>query len=75
VTYTVVWRPQTPAFEVPYVIAIVRLDEGVEMLTNLIDVEPEQVTIGARVRVAFVDVAEHMTLPFFTLIDDVESPS
>lgn len=70
VTYTVVWRPQTPAFEVPYVIAVVRLDEGVEMLTNLVDVQPEQVSIGARVRVVFTDVAEHMTLPFFTLVED-----
>lgn len=67
-TFTVVWRPQTPAFEVPYMIAVVRLDEGVEMLTNLIDVEPEQVSIGARVRVKFADVAEHLTLPFFTLV-------
>jgi uncharacterized OB-fold protein len=72
VTYTVVWRPQTPAFEVPYVVAIVRLDEGVEMLTNLIDVAPERVSIGARVRVTFADVAEHMTLPFFTLADAAE---
>lgn len=70
VTYTVVWRPQTPAFEVPYVIAVVRLDESVEMLTNLIDVRPEEVSIGARVRVAFADMAEHMTLPFFTLLGD-----
>jgi uncharacterized protein len=75
VTYTVVWRPQTPAFEVPYVIAVIRLDEGVEMLTNLIDVEPEQVSVGARARVVFTDVAEHMTLPFFTFIDDVETQS
>ncbi len=66
VTYTVVWRPQTPAFETPYVIAVVLLDEGVDMLTNLIDVAPAQVSIGARVRVAFVDV-EDATLPFFTL--------
>ena len=70
VTYTVVWRPQTPAFEVPYVIAVVRLDEGVDMLTNLTDAEPEQVSIGAQVRVAFADVTEHVTLPFFTLLRD-----
>lgn len=70
VTYTVVWRPQTPAFEVPYVIAVVRLDEGVEMMTNLVDVEPDQVSIGARVRVVFADVAEHLALPFFTLAGD-----
>lgn len=73
-TYTVVWRPQTPAFEVPYVIAVVRLDEGVDMLTNLIDVRPQQVSIGARVRVAFTDMAEHMTLPFFTLIEAAAEP-
>ncbi len=65
VTYTVVWRPQTPAFETPYVIAVVLLDEGVEMLTNLIDVDPARVSIGDRVRVAFVDI-EGATLPFFT---------
>ena len=64
-TFTVVWRPQTPAFETPYVIAVVLLDEGVDMLTNLIDVEPAQVSIGDRVRVEFVDV-EDLTLPFFT---------
>jgi uncharacterized OB-fold protein len=74
VTYTVVWRPQTPAFEVPYVIAVVRLDEGVEMLTNLVDAEPEQVSIGARVRVAFADVAEHTTLPFFRLVENAAEP-
>jgi hypothetical protein len=65
VTFTVVWRPQTPAFETPYVIAVVMLDEGVDLLTNLVDVDPAQVAIGDRVRVSFVDV-EDMTLPFFT---------
>src|ERR1700742_4801234 len=65
VTYTVVWRPQTPAFETPYVIAVVMLDEGVDLLTNLVDVVPAQVAIGDRVRVAFADV-DDMTLPFFT---------
>jgi uncharacterized OB-fold protein len=65
VTFTVVWRPQTPAFEVPYVIAVVQLDEGVDLLTNLTDVTPEQVAIGMRVEVRFVDVAPEATLPFF----------
>jgi hypothetical protein len=71
-----VWRPQTPAFDVPYVVAVVRLDEGVDMLTNLIDIAPEQVTIGARVRVSFGDVSQHTTLPFFTLVgsDEEQQP-
>ena len=65
VTYTVVWRPQTPAFEVPYVIAVVALDEGVDLITNLTDVEPDQVSMGMRVQVRFVPMNDGITLPFF----------
>ena len=64
VTFTVVWRPQTPAFEVPYVIAVVELDEGVDLLTNLTDVEPADVSIGMPVVVRFEPVGD-MVLPFF----------
>jgi uncharacterized protein len=65
VTFTVVGRPQTPAFEAPYVVAVVRLDEGYEMLTNVVDVDPDDVTIGAAVRVRFVDMTDDVTLPCF----------
>lgn len=65
VTYTVVWRPQTPAFEVPYVVAVVRLDEGYEMLTNIVGTPPEAVAIGGRVRVHFAPVTDAITLPCF----------
>jgi uncharacterized protein len=65
VTFTVVWRAQTPAFEVPYVVAVVRLDEGYEMMTNIVDVEPDDVTIGAPVEVRYVDVTPDVTLPCF----------
>lgn len=67
VTFTVVWRPQTPAFEVPYVVAVVRLEEGYEMLTNIVGTPPERVTIGAAVRVRFTPVSEAVTLPCFEL--------
>jgi uncharacterized OB-fold protein len=65
VTYTVVWRAQTPAFETPYVIAVVRLDEGHEMMTNLVDADVATVRIGMRVQVRFVDVSAEITLPCF----------
>jgi uncharacterized protein len=67
VTYTVVWRPQTPAFDAPYVVAVVRLDEGWEMMTNVVDVDPESVDIGAPVVVRFLDVTDDVSLPCFTL--------
>ncbi|MGD9995684.1 MAG: Zn-ribbon domain-containing OB-fold protein [Ilumatobacteraceae bacterium] len=65
VTFTVVWRPQTPAFDVPYVVAVVRLDEGYEMMTNIVDVEPDEVAIGAAVTVRFVELPGEVTLPCF----------
>ena len=67
VTFTVVWRPQTTAFDVPYVVAVVRLDEGHEMVTNVVEADPDAVRIGARVEVCFVDVDFSVTLPCFTL--------
>ena len=39
-------RPQRPVFEVPYVVAIVELEEGWMMLTNLIGVKTEPIELG-----------------------------
>lgn len=69
VSYTVIWRAQTPAFDAPYVVAIVQLDEGYEMLTNIVDLEPTDVSIGARVRIKFVEITSDATLPCFELAD------
>jgi len=65
-SYSVVSRPQVPAFEVPYVVAIVELVEGPRMLTHLVDVTPDEVTIGAEVTISFVE-RTGVTLPCFTL--------
>ncbi|MFI5953899.1 Zn-ribbon domain-containing OB-fold protein [Cryptosporangium sp. NPDC051539] len=62
VTCTVVWRPPTPAFEPPYVVAVVRLEEGYEMLTNIVGAAAP---IGSDVRVRFHRESDEITLPFF----------
>jgi uncharacterized OB-fold protein len=64
-SYTVVWRPVTPAFVTPYVPAIVELDEGYSMMTNLIGLDSDDLTIGMRVTVDFEVVREGPTLPYF----------
>ncbi|HEV8625711.1 MAG TPA: Zn-ribbon domain-containing OB-fold protein [Acidimicrobiia bacterium] len=64
-TFTVVWRPASPAFEAPYVVAVVELDEGWHMLTNVVDCEPGEVWIGQPVEVAFRPVSDEITLPVF----------
>lgn len=50
-TYTVNHHAFNPAIPVPYVIAIVLLDEqdDLRVVTNIIDCEPDSVRIGMRV--------------------------
>ena len=50
----------------PYVIAYVTIDEGVSMLTNIVDCDVEKVHIGQRVKVSFVEAEEGYALPVFT---------
>jgi len=60
--------------DLPHVIALVDLDEGVRLMTNLVkdeenfpDIDPDQVRIGQRVHVVFDVLSEDYTLPRFTL--------
>ncbi len=64
-SYTVVHRPPNPAFEVPYTVVIVELEEGFHMLSNLVDCEPEAVRVGMPVEVCFERVSEEIALPRF----------
>ena len=52
-SWTVVYRPVTAEFEPPYAPAIIALDEGYQMLTNVVGVPPEDLDVGLRVRVEF----------------------
>jgi uncharacterized OB-fold protein len=66
-TFTIVRRPVSPAFadEVPYVVALVALDEGPTMMTNILGCPPEKVTIGMPVAVMFEDWTEEISVPKF----------
>ena len=64
-SWTTVWRPQTPAFTIPYVPIIVDVDEGWQMLSNLIGCEHDAVEVGMRVEVEFHPLNDEITLPYF----------
>ena len=69
-TFTVVHTNDLPPFKdrVPYVIAIVELDEGVRMTTNIEGVEPDAVRCDMPVQVAFREEAREegsVFLPVF----------
>ncbi len=63
-SFTIVHRAPQPAFATPYVVAIVTLDEGFEMLANL-ECEPAAAAIGMRVRVLFRAASAEIALPYF----------
>jgi len=64
-TFTVVHHPTHPAFQdqVPYVVAVIELDEGPRVVTNIKNCPPQAVRAGMRVNVFFEDVSESVTLP------------
>ena len=64
-SYTTVWRPQNPGFEIPYIVAIIQLEEGWHLATNLLDCSPERVEIGLPVEVRFTEMSDTVTLPYF----------
>lgn len=71
-SFTVIHRPPTPAFkdEVPYVLALIDLSEGVRMMTNVIGCDPATVKIGMPVKVTFEDVSQDLSLPKFLPLGD-----
>ncbi|WP_408958938.1 Zn-ribbon domain-containing OB-fold protein [Natrinema sp. 74] len=59
-----------PDDDLPLVVAYVELDEGPRMVTN-VDCDPDEVAVGARVAVRFVDVdADDVAIPVFVLAGD-----
>ena len=68
-TYGIVERPPHPGFaeETPFVTAIVELQEGPRMPTNIVMAEPtpEKLQIGMALKVVFEDISDTIALPKF----------
>jgi uncharacterized OB-fold protein len=65
-SYTITHRGQ-PAFrgQEPYVVAIVTLDEGVNVISNLVNVTREQLKIGLRVKAQWLPLEDGTNLLLF----------
>lgn len=62
-SYVVHHHPPVPGKELPFVVALVELDEGVRVLAELLDAAADEVHIGLPVVAAFVRVDDDLTLP------------
>jgi uncharacterized protein len=66
-SFTVARRPAGPAFkgDVPYVVALVELEEGPRLMTNIVTTDVNGVRIGQKVKAMFDDVTDEVTLAKF----------
>jgi hypothetical protein len=62
-SYVVHHHPPVPGRDLPIVIALVALPEGVRMVGELLGVSPERAAVGLPVTVSFVRVDDDLTLP------------
>jgi len=66
-TWVVIYQRYHPAFaeDLPYNVAMVDLEEGPRLITNIVGCNNEDLCIGMEVEVIFEDVTEEITLPKF----------
>jgi uncharacterized OB-fold protein len=66
-SYTVTHQAIHPSLRdrVPWTVIMVDLDEGVRMISHIVDCPAEDVRIGMRVEVVFEEVEAGVTLPYF----------
>lgn len=66
-SFTVVRRAVSPAYQAPYVVALIDLAEGPRMMSAIVDAEPEQLAVGVTVAVDFQAWSDDISLPVFRL--------
>jgi uncharacterized protein len=68
-SYAVHHHPPLPGIDLPLVVILVELEEGVRIVSSLDGATPEAVAIGLPVEVVFTQVDEDLTLPLFRLVE------
>ena len=64
-SYVIYHHPPLPGFETPFAVGLIELEEGVRMLSNIVDVPLDEIEVGMPVEVTFVAVDPDLTLPMF----------
>jgi len=69
---TVIHPPTLPAFteRTPYCAVVVRLDEGVFMVSTIVNRDPDDVVVGMPVQLVITEVEPGLALPLCRVVDD-----
>ena len=66
-SFTVIVHSDVPPFKdwLPYVVALVELEEGPRLVTHIVGGDAEELRVGQRVEVVFDRIDDRVTLPKF----------
>ena|SRR5712692_8413968 len=66
-SYTIIHQNKSPEFvqETPYNVAVVQLEEGPRMMSNIVGISPAELRIDLPVTVIFEAVSDNISLPRF----------
>ncbi len=64
-TFTILHYPQFPGYEFPIFAALIDLDEGTRIVSNVVDCKPEDARIGMRVKAFIHEDEDGFKLPLF----------
>lgn len=64
-SFAVHHHPPVPGFQVPYIVALVELEEGTRLLANMAGIEPADVRIGMPVETDFLQIDDTYAVPYF----------
>lgn len=65
-SWVVAHHPRHPAFDYPLLVAVVELEEGTRLITNLTGVSADELEIGMELVVDWLDADPGLSLPLFT---------
>lgn len=68
-TWNIMHQVYDPSFKsrAPYVVAVIRLEEGPQLVTNLLDTPKDEIRIDLPVRLVYDDLTDEIALPQFTI--------
>lgn len=64
-SYVMPHQPRVPFFDYPYVVALIELEEGVRLVSNLTDIDPADITVGMPVQVYYQSFDNDLVLHQF----------
>jgi uncharacterized OB-fold protein len=64
-SFIIIRHPPNPWFELPIVAGTIDLDEGVQVISNICDIDPGDIALGMPVEVFFAPTEDGLAVPLF----------